>query len=111
MYRLFNSYSKYFNKCSNHTGNLFERSFKRKLINNESYLKHVVLYIHNNPVHHGFCSDPLEYPWSSYLSCISIKSTKLNREKTIGWFDNQGNFKHQHNQKIEIDKIEKWLEI
>ncbi len=106
-----NAYSKYVNKRYGRHGNLFERPFKRKLISNEKYLKQVIMYIHNNPVHHGFCSHPSEYGWSSYLSCISVKSTKLKRESVMGWFDSQANFKIVHNEKVEIEKIERWLEI
>jgi len=111
---LFNAYSKYLNNRFGYRGALFERPFKRKLIDNENYLKRVILYIHNNPIHHGFCEHPREYPWSSYLSCISIKPTKLHREAVMGWFDEQANFKLQHNQKIEsreIEDIERWLEL
>lgn len=35
-------------------GSLFEQPFKRKIIENEWYLKQVILYVHNNPVHHRF---------------------------------------------------------
>jgi hypothetical protein len=108
---LFNAYTKAFNKRYNRHGNLFERPFKRKLIDNEWYLKQVILYIHNNPVHHRFCDHPVEYPWSSYLTCISVKPTKLQRDRVIGWFDSQANFKYVHNQKVEIDQIENWLKI
>jgi REP element-mobilizing transposase RayT len=58
---LFNAYAQAFNKSFGRTGSLFEHPFKRKLIDNEFYLKQVILYIHNNPVHHGFCSHPI-YP-------------------------------------------------
>jgi REP element-mobilizing transposase RayT len=108
---LFNAYTKAFNKRTGRHGSLFERPFKRKIIENELYLKQVILYIHNNPVHHGFCTHPMEYPWSSYLTCISIKPTKLNRDKVIGWFDNQANFKFVHEQKVQVERIENWLEI
>lgn len=108
---LFNAYTKAFNKRYDRTGSLFEHTFRRKLITNKTYLKQVILYIHNNPVHHGFCSHPLEYPWSSYLTCISLKPTKLHRDAVIGWFDNQANFKHWHDQKIEVERIETWLDI
>ena len=108
---LFNAYSRYLQIRTGRTGNLFERPFKRKLIDNEEYLKTAVLYIHNNPVHHGFCSHPLEYPWTSYLTSISNKPTKLKRDEVIKLFSNKENFEQQHNQKIDIGKIEKWLEI
>jgi len=108
---LFNAYTKAFNKRTGRHGALFERPFKRKTIDNEGYLKQVILYIHNNPVHHGFCSHPMEYPWSSYLTCVSIKPTKLHRDRVIGWFDNEANFKYVHNQKVDVERIENWLEI
>ena len=108
---LFNSYAQAFNKRFDRTGSLFQHPFKRKLIDNEQYLKQVILYIHNNPVHHGFCSHPVEYPWSSYLTCISIKPTRLKREAVLGWFDSEANFRLVHEDKIEIEKIERWLEV
>ena len=108
---LFNAYTQAFNKRYNRHGSLFEKNFKRKLINNENYLKQVLIYIHNNPVHHGFCEYPTEYAWSSYLSCISTKPTKLKRETVIDWFGDTANFKTVNNQKIEIIEIEKFLEI
>jgi len=108
---LFNSYAQAFNKRFGRTGSLFQHPFKRKLITNERYLKQVILYIHNNPVHHGFCSHPIEYPWSSYLSCVSIKATKLKRETVLGWFDSQANFLAMHREKGEYEKIERWLDI
>jgi len=108
---LFNAYTKAFNKKYNRTGSLFEKNFHRKRIETQDYLKQVLLYIHNNPVHHEFCKHPIEYPWSSYLSCISIKPTHLQRDAVIGWFDDLGNFKYSHGKKVEVDSIEKWLAI
>jgi REP element-mobilizing transposase RayT len=108
---LFNAYTKAFNKRNNRHGALFERPFKRKLIEDESYFKQLVLYIHNNPVHHGFCSHPIEYGWSSYLTCVSPKPTNLKRDETIEWFDNEANFKSVHNKAVEVMQIEEWLGI
>ncbi len=105
---LFNAYTKAFNERFNRHGSLFERPFKRKLVDNEQYLKQLVLYVHHNPVHHGFCSHPLEYPWSSYLTCLSEKQTKLQREKVVGWFQDVDGFTKSH-QEINISEIDKWL--
>jgi hypothetical protein len=85
--------------------------FKRKLIDSDEYLRQVILYIHNNPVYHGFCSHPLEYPWSSYLTCTSDKSTKLKRDEVISWFGDRTNFKVAHEQQIAREEIERWLEM
>jgi len=108
---LFNGYAQAFNKRFNRHGALFERPFKRKAVDSPDYLRHLVLYIHNNPVHHGFCGHPMDYPWSSYLTFVSVNPTRLQREKVIGWFDDEANFKYLHNQKVEVESIEKWLEL
>ena len=108
---LLNAYCKYFNRCNTRHGGLFECCFERKHIDNERYLKRMVLYIHNYPVHHGFCDHPVEYPWSSYLTCISIKPTELKREAVLGWFDSEANFKQLHNEKDELEQFDKWIDL
>ena len=105
---LFNAYSKYFNKRYTRHGGLFECRFERKHIDNERFLKWMVLYIQNNPVLHRFCKNPFEYPWSSYLTCISIKPTRLKRGAVLGWFDSEANFKNIHNEKIEHEKMDRF---
>jgi len=93
---LFNAYTKAFNKKYNRHGTLFERPFRRISIDNEKYLINLIRYIHKNPVHHGFFQHPAEYIWSSYLSIISEKPTKLKRKEVLELFDNVENFKFSH---------------
>ncbi len=106
---LFNAYTKGFNKRYSRRGSLLCNPFRRKQVESAEWLRQLILYIHFNPVKHGFCSHPCEYPWSSYLSLISIKPTKLGREKVIGWFDSKANFKALHNKDILLEKTENWL--
>ncbi|MBW6460811.1 MAG: hypothetical protein K0B08_09575 [Bacteroidales bacterium] len=106
---LFNAYAKYFNLKYKRHGGLFERQFKRKIVDNNRYFRSLVLYIHQNPVHHRFCQHALEYGWSSYQTYISLKQTKLKRNEVIGWFDDLANFKQMHGNKIEIERLEDWL--
>ncbi|MBS2213993.1 transposase [Carboxylicivirga mesophila] len=107
----FNAYSKAFNKFHNRHGALFERPFKRKQIDNSAYFKKLVIYIHQNPVHHGFCEHPLEYGWSSYLTCISSKSTKFERDEVIKWFGGGYDFECCHKEKINSAEINEFLGI
>ena len=108
---LFNAYTKAFNKRYERTGSLFEHPFRRKHVDTIDYLKRVIVYIHQNPVKHGFCDHPSEYPWSSYLSCLSLKPTKLRREKVIAWFGNTDEFKIYHNQKVYSETIDEWIDM
>ena len=107
---LFNAYTSYFNPRRERTGSLFERPYKRKSITNSNQLKKVIQYVHNNPVHHGFCEHPLEYPWSSYLTCISEKPTNLKRDAVINLFGNKKeNLSLNQQTKSYRVAMEKWL--
>ena len=103
---LFNAYAKSFNNKYDRTGSLFESPFRRLQVNDERYFKRLVFYIHNNPVHHGFCKAMSDYPWSSYLSIISINSTKTQSNKVIGWFNSKTKFIEFHQKKQNINGIE-----
>jgi len=96
---LFNAYTKAFNKKYNRHGALFERPFRRKEIDNNTYFQNAIVYIHNNPVHHKICNHPIEYPWSSYISCVSEEPTQLKRKEVIQIFDDVENFKLVHQEK------------
>jgi len=108
---LFNAYGRYFNKNTDSRGTLFERPFNRVPVENEKYLKTLVVYIHNNPVKHGFCSHTLEYPWSSYLSMFSDNDEIINRNEVLEWFGNVDNYKFMHNKRIDNDEIDNWLKL
>jgi REP element-mobilizing transposase RayT len=103
---LFNAYSKAYNHKFHRTGSLFESPFRRLPVNDEQYFKQLVYYIHNNPVHHGFCETILDYPWSSYLTILSVSRTKLNRDKVIGWFNTKSQFIEFHQIKHDANDIE-----
>ena len=106
---LFNAYTKAVNKRYGRTGSLFEKNFHRIAVSSESYLRHLVVYIHNNPVHHGFCDNLWDYPWSSYGTIISANPTKLKRSQVIGWFDDKGNFMAVHQQNMPSKLIEQFI--
>jgi hypothetical protein len=101
---LFNAYSKYYNKIYKRSGALFERPFKRIPIESENHLKYLVYYIHHNPIHHGFCDNMLEYPWTSYLTILSPKHTHLKRSEVLEWYSNPENFQYYHSQQT-IDQF------
>jgi len=60
-------------------------------------------------VHHKFTEHAMDYPWSSYPTCISIKPTRLQRYAVMGWFDNTANFKTAHDHPADVVDLEKWL--
>lgn len=107
---LCNAYAKYINAKYNRHGSLFQRPFRRKPIENDYYLRQVILYIHNNPVHHRFVSRPEDYLWSSYLAYLSEKPTKLKRKQVLGYFDHRANFEFAHRDYAGGKAMGAWLE-
>lgn len=93
---LFNAYTKAINKCYHRTGSLFEHPFHRKRIASSAFFRNLVIYIHNNPVKHGYRDYAMDYPWSSYLTCISVNKTKLKRDQVLDWFEGEANFRYLH---------------
>ena len=106
---VFSSYTKYFNKKYNRSGSLFQKGFKRKLVDSEDYLQYLVYYIHHNPVHHSFVSKLVDYRWSSYFSIVSENNTNIKRDDVIEWFDTKDNFKFFHEQNQDLDRIKELI--
>ena len=82
----FNSYTKSFNKKYNRRGALFIDYLKRDEIKDEVHLKNIVLYIHQNPIHHKFCKRIDEWKYSSYKTILSNSFSHLQRDEVIKWF-------------------------
>ncbi len=102
----FNAYTKAINKATGRHGSLFQKNFSRIRVQDESFLKNLVAYIHLNPVKHGMNQNFHFYNHSSYQSLLSEKPTKLMRTEVINWFDDMENFTFWHNyKKIKLDGI------
>ncbi len=93
---LFNAYARYYNVKNDRHGALFERPFKRKLIDSDEYLRQAILYIHNNSVNHGFVYDLSNYSWSSYSIYSSEQECQLQREEVYNLFGDKSNFEFCH---------------
>ncbi|MBC7845883.1 MAG: hypothetical protein H7Y10_05280 [Flavobacterium sp.] len=102
---LFNAYTQAINKKYSRTGSLFEKLFERKRVTSEKYLRNLIYYIHNNPVHHGFTQKANDYPWSSYDSVVSDKSTKLKRDEVIAIYGSKEDFIDYHNKEQNLEGI------
>ena len=103
---LFNGYARYFNIKTGRHGGLFETPFKRVRVDSEKYFRRLVYYIHHNPIKHGFAEHLIDWDWSSYLSIISVKPTRLSRQTVLGYFDDATNFKMYHQQQHDLSEIE-----
>lgn len=96
---LFNSYSKSINKAYNRTGSLFQEHLQRNRIEDENYLKQLIIYVHLNPVKHKFSERFETYLHSSYRSYLSNNLTSIDRDFILNLFDGLENFKVCHNER------------
>lgn len=83
---LFNSYTQAYNKKYNRNGSLFIPRVKRKQIMNDNYFSDLIVYIHNNPVHHGFVADISDWGHSSYRGILRENDQIVDVNEILGWF-------------------------
>lgn len=106
---LFNAYTKAINKQRGRVGSLFQRPFRRILVDDPGYFRNLIVYIHRNPEHHGFTTDFRDYPWSSYGTILSVTSTSVQKLKVIGWFNGLGEFVNDHEKILPKDFFDKYV--
>jgi len=92
----FNSYAKSVNTAYNRTGSLFQEHLQRNRIENEEYLKQLIVYVHLNPIKHKFTKSFETYLHSSYRSFILNKETNIDRDFILRLFEGLDNFKFYH---------------
>ena len=108
--RFFLGYSQAINKQQRRTGSLFQKHYKRKMIETENYLSKIIYYIHLNPVHHNVYQDYKNYRWSSYKNILGSKLTKLKRNEIYNLFESKKNFIEMHEIQLEnLIEIENYL--
>lgn len=90
----FSSYTQSFNKIYERRGSLFLKNFKRKEIIDENYFRNLILYIHLNPLKHGFTDDILGWKWNSYQSFPTTHQEILDM-----LFDDNETYQYIHRQK------------
>ncbi|UXP33418.1 hypothetical protein N6H18_05560 [Reichenbachiella agarivorans] len=100
------SYTQAINKKFKRTGALFERPFKRKLVEEEAYFSQLIAYIHLYPQIHGLFGNYKEYPHSSYKSHLTNMPSKLNRTEVLDWFGGLKQYHDFHESQADFSKIE-----
>ena len=85
--RFFSSYTLSFNKKYHRYGSLFQKRFKRILIEDEDKYCKILTYIHHNSIHHGLTNDYGNWKFDSYNAIISESKTNISRESVLGFFN------------------------
>jgi len=104
--RFFMSYAKAINKQEDRVGSLFQKNFKRLVVDSQAYQTNLIQYIHANPQLHGIWDDYKEWPYSSFASLLSDGTTKLQRTEVLGWFGGKDEMMAAHTQYMEFKGID-----
>lgn len=91
-----NGYVQAYNKQQGRRGSLFMRSFKRKPVYDEEYLRKLICYIHNNPVKDGIVHRPEDWFHSSYHELFKMQGCEAESNDIIRRFGSRQDFLHAH---------------
>ncbi len=92
----FISYARSFNNLYDRTGALFQRPFGRREIKSPEALRKALLYVHANPMKHGFTEDFASFKWSSYRTLDNYWSTFLDRDSVMDLMGGRDQFRLFH---------------
>ncbi len=99
---------KHLTKNMSDADHCFLKNFKKKVIIETEYLAAVILYIHLNPVKHGFTLNPQDWKWTSYHNFHLERLSVLNP-----LYGNEEKYFQAHEGKIksfaEHDKLENYF--
>lgn len=98
---LFSSYTQSFNKVYNRMGSLFIKNFKREPVFDKTHFLQTVVYIHRNPIHHGFCRSFEEWPYCSYNRILYDVDSIVEKEKLLKMVGGINSFIELHNAGLE----------
>jgi putative transposase len=79
------TYVRYFNHSQQRTGTLWEGRYRSTLIQTDRYLLTCMAYIDLNPVRAGLVSQPQDYPWSSHLHYLGLRTDPLITAHALVW--------------------------
>jgi putative transposase len=79
------SYVRYFNDTQKRSGTLWEGRYKSTVIQAARYLLACMVYIDLNPVRAGLVMQPQDYPWSSYLHYLGVRTDRLITPHALYW--------------------------
>ena len=108
---LFSSYTQSYNKVNGRMGSLFIKNFKRQPIEDRTQFLNTVVYVHRNPIHHGFCRFYDEWKFSSYNEILNRNNNLVNAAALLKMFSGGDAFTEAHGVSLKNFKQTLSLEI
>jgi len=82
------TYGMRFNSAYDRSGHVFQGRYDARLIRSHAHALEVTRYIPLNPVRAGACTDPSQWPWSSFRAFVGMAAVPpfLSTGSVLGWF-------------------------
>lgn len=93
---LFSAYTQAFNKMNQRRGSLFIKNFKREPIASKEHFIRAVVYVHRNPIHHGFREAYDDWPYTSYYGILNNDDLGVENVKVLAVFGGRKDFIDSH---------------
>ena len=107
--KLFITYVQAINIQEKRVGSLFQKTFKRKVIESDQYFSNVICYIHTNPSLHYSNVSYTDYPYSSYSTCLKNSFTKIKKNEVLDYFNGKEAFIKSHHEFISNKRSFSWM--
>jgi putative transposase len=109
--RVFNSYTKAYNKRYGHSGTLFEGNYKVVHVQDEVHLLHLCRYIHANPVKDGLVASLVDWPYSNYPEWVNIRDgTLVDRSFIRAYFETVDGYQRFVRDYLEMRQLSEHLD-
>lgn len=106
---LFSCYTQSYNKMYHRMGSLFIKNFKRDPIRNKKHFLNLVIYIHRNPIHHGFRKNYNQWEFSSYNEIVDGVCDHIEIAKLFKMTDGLESFEEIH--RLALDHFNERYEL
>lgn len=77
------AYAVYYNKKKNRVGYVFRDQYRSEPVKDERHLLSCIVYIHNNPITAGMCTERSQYKWSSWHEYMNEPKIVAGAEKFL----------------------------
>ena len=94
------SFANYINNKYNRKGGIFQKPFKRIIIENDAHLQQAIIYTNANAQKHGMVADYKHYQYSSYLHTLQNDQYFIDSKSIFHFFGGSQKFLSAHDLQV-----------
>jgi len=93
-------------------GRLWQSRYKARVVRDEDYYRHLLAYVHLNPVAAGLVEDPSAYRWSGHSALLGKRPTRLIdlREALLGFGETSIAAREAYLEQVRVVAEARWLD-